>query len=163
MAFRALVFGSVFYHPPSRGLPLAILQPLILLFPIALSSRALSLYSSNVVAATIGGLLIIVGIETYLSLINKPLGEFRTFQLLQAFLNAWTIRITQRIWSIIEYSSEERDVSTTFHPIGDGASQMLLPSWLFPVFIQDLFYPVGSSNLPGDIYESLATKESDSA
>ena len=74
------MFGAVFYPKPLNGLPLAIAQPIILLFPVALSLKAVSLYSTYTIVAIVGGFVLIAGIEVYLSIINKPLDGFRALQ-----------------------------------------------------------------------------------
>ena len=91
-AFRDLIFGSAFYKAPFRGLPLAIVQPFILITPIALSLKSVSTYTSSTIVALVGGLVAIIGIEAYIYVINKPRisEEFRAFTLLRAFLSAWT-------------------------------------------------------------------------
>ena len=124
VSFRALVFGAVFYPKPVKGLPIAIVQPIILLFPVAVSLKAVSLYSTNTIAAIAGGLASIAAIEIYLSIINKPQDGFRALQLLQAFLSAWTADDPRDLERYFQISSEERNVSTTFvrlETLGDDA------------------------------------------
>jgi len=160
ISFRALVFGSVFYPKPARGLPLAIVQPIILLFPTALSLKAISLYSVNTITGIAGGLVLIAGIEIYLSVINKPLDGLRALQLLQAFLNAWTVNNPKDLEHYFQISSEERSVNTTFIQLETSyGSKKPAALLVVPGVHPGPFSPVGSSNLPGDIYESLKTHE----
>ncbi len=161
ISFRALVFGAVFYPKPLNGLPLAIAQPIILLFPVALSLKAVSLYSTYTIVAIVGGFVLIAGIEVYLSIINKPLDGFRALQLLQAFLNAWTADDPEDLEHYFQISSEERNVSTTFirlESLNNGAKNPVA-LLVVPGIHPGPFSPVGSSNLPGDIYESLRTDD----
>ncbi len=91
VCFRAIVFGAVFYSDPLKGLPLGLVQPMLLLIPAALSAKAVSTYSMDTAIAIAGGIVAIIGIEIYLRLINKPVNGLQALRLLQAFLCAWTV------------------------------------------------------------------------
>jgi putative membrane protein len=164
ISFRALIFGSVFYKSPFAGLPLAAVQPVILILPVALSLKAVSLYSGNTIAALVGGIVAIVGIETYLYAINKPRisEELRALPLLQAFLNAWTIEDPVDLEGFFDLVSTEQEVNTTMIRLESSettekntAAQLIVPG-VHP----GPFYPIGSSNLPGDLYKALRTPTS---
>ncbi|MDA4112324.1 MAG: DUF2070 family protein [Thaumarchaeota archaeon] len=166
VSFRALVFGSVFYRSPAQGLPLAFVQPAILILPVALSLKAVSLYSTNTIAALVGGFAGVLGIEIYLYVINKPrnVEGFKALQLFQAFLNAWTIEDSTEMERFFEVVSKDRQVNTTIIRINsndanggiiDNSALLLIVPGVHP----GPFYPVGSSNLPGDIYDALRTKD----
>ncbi len=159
ICFRAIVFGSIFYENQIRGLLPAVLQPAILLVPAALSTRAVSAYSLNTGIALIGGLVTIIGTEIYLSLINKPVKGFKALQLLQAFLTAWTVGNPADLEHYFQISSEERLVSTEVLRIENmEGKQAPAPLLVVPGIHPGPFSPVGSSNLPGDIYQKLHTQ-----
>jgi len=161
ICFRAIVFGSVFYDKPTRGLPLAIVQPVILLLPVAASTRMFSSYMTNSLIAVAGGIVAIVGIEIYLGLINKPNQGYKALLLLQAFLTAWTAGNPSDLEHYFQTSSEERGVTTEIVRLR-GSTQKGNPVAILvvPGIHPGPFSPVGSSNLPGDIYTKLRSESS---
>ena len=154
ISFRAIVFGSVFYGVPILGLAPALVQPLLLLVPAALAMN-LAFVNSETWVAVAGGIVAIAGIEIYLVLINKPVKGFKALRLLQAFLKAWTVGNPSDLEHYFSASSEETKVSTEMISLrGSGPSALLIVPGVHP----GPFSPVGSSNLPGDIYEKLRTE-----
>lgn len=160
MSFRAIILGSVFFGNPVRGLPLSIVQPALLVFPVVLLGRPISLYSGNIAVAAIGGIIALVGTEIYLSLINKPVKGFKALHLLQAFLAAWTAGNPTDLERYFQKSSEENRVSTEMIRLESPQAGSSTPAAILvvPGIHPGPFSPVGSSNLPGDIYQKLRSE-----
>ncbi|MCL4519276.1 MAG: DUF2070 family protein [Thaumarchaeota archaeon] len=154
MAFRALVFGSVFYRKTLYGLPLAIVQPAFVLLPSVLSLKFFSLYSISILSSLVAGFIGLAALELYLSSINRvqKLGQFRPIHLLQAFLDAWTLEDARAIERFLELVGRERVVETTTIKLDSLEKSALL---IVPGVHPGPFYPIGSSNLPYDIYSKL--------
>ena len=161
ICFRAIILGSVFFVNPVQGLPLAIIQPAILLGAAAISTQALSTLSMNVVLAAIGGVIAVVAIEIYLGMLNKPVKGIKALLLLQAFLAAWTTGNPTDLERYFQVSSVERQVTTEMVLLKDSAGEESRPEALLivPGIHPGPFSPVGSSNLPGDLYSKLRTPE----
>ena len=155
---RAVILGSVFFTEPLRALPLAILQPAILFVPVAFSTTVISAYPLNALYGVLGGVVAIVGTEVYLGLINKPVMGFRALPLLQAFLSAWTAGNASDLEGYFQESSEERRVTTEIVRIQSIGNREPSAALILPGIHPGPFSPVGSSNLPGDIYSKLRTE-----
>lgn len=154
MAFRALVFGSVFYKHTVSGLPLAIVQPVLVLFPSLFSTKFLSLYSISIYSSLIAGGIGLVALELYLYSINgaQRFQQFRPIHLLQAFLDAWTLEDARTLERFMEIVSREKNVETTMIRLDAGGESAML---VVPGVHPGPFYPIGSSNLPYDIYSKM--------
>ncbi len=157
IAFRALVFGSIFFDRPSNGLPTAAIQPIILIFPIALLLGRLPLSLTGMITSVTCGLISIVAVELYIRAVNKKVDfeGFRSLELFQAFLKAWIIEDASVLEHFLEMVSKERVVDTTMINLATSNAKSVL--LVVPGIHPGPFYPVGSSNLPFDIYEQLRT------
>lgn len=160
IAFRAIIFGSVFYTSPIFGLPPAIVQPTILFIPVALAMNLQYVATANAATALIGGLISIVAVEVYLDLIDKPVKGLKALRLLQAFLTAWTVGNPTELEHYFQITSEEAKVNTEMVRIKSTTASAGDPSALLvvPGIHPGPFSPVGSSNLPGDIYSKLRSE-----
>ena len=155
-AFRAFVFGSVFYDAQIKGLPLALLQPFVLVLPSIYGLTPSSLLgSTSEVVAVACGIIILVGIELYVASINstQKVKGLRPLELLQAFLNAWVVQDAGKLEQMLDIVSKERIVRTDVLELDSGSSKhaMILVPGIHP----GPFYPIGSSNLPGEIFLAL--------
>lgn len=157
ISFRATIFGSVFYGSPILGLGSAIVQPLLLLPSVLLVLNLSQLESMNTLFALVGGLVAIAGIEIYLELINKPVKGLKALKLLQAFLKAWTVGNPADLENYFQMSSEETCVTTEILRL-TGDDDELAALLVVPGIHPGPFSPVGSSNLPGDIYEKMRSE-----
>lgn len=158
IAFRALVFGSVFYHKTISGLPIAFVQPILILIPMVLSVKEASLNSLNVVSALLAGAIAIGALEVYLASINRTqnIGEFKPLHLLQAFLDAWALEDARALERFLEIVSRGRSVETTMIRLDSARdSQVTSALLIVPGVHPGPFFPIGSSNLPADIYSRL--------
>jgi putative membrane protein len=157
ISFRAFIFGAAFYGSAWHGLPLAFIQPLLLSIPtlFVFGAPGFSLVYFGVAIST--GVAYLVCIEAYLYFINRsPSGRsYNPLQLLQAFLDAWTLEDATRLEVILDRISTEGLVSTELLSIREskGTSVVIVVPGVHP----GPFYPVGSSNLPADIYSKLRT------
>lgn len=161
LSLRAFVFGSVFYGNIISALPLSFVQPVLLAVAITFPWSPLPSRELQLTAGCLAGLVYVIAIEAYLHSINNssPDGDIKPFQLLQAFLSAWTLEDPTRIEEILERESKATKVETSLLKIKGNSNE---PSALIvvPGIHPGPFYPVGSSNLPGDIYSRLRSSES---
>ncbi|MHB2035966.1 MAG: DUF2070 family protein [Nitrososphaerales archaeon] len=160
VSFRALIFGSVFYGNTVRGLPLSLVQPFLLAIPIMYSPTLLSENPLPIISAVLIGLVYVSAAELYLRSINNtaPIGGQKPLQLFQSFLNAWILEDATKMENVLDKVSKPIGVSTGMIKIGensDGKSVLLVVPGIHP----GPFYPVGSSNLPADIYSKLRSPE----
>lgn len=157
ISFRAFVFGSVFYGETFYSLPISIVQPILLAFPI-LELKNVFVPSLPVILAFSLGVIYLISIELYLHFINSslPIAGSRPLQLLQAFLSAWTLEDPGKMEEIFDRASKESEASTELLRVGSPKKSALI---VVPGIHPGPFFPVGSSNLPGEIYLSLGTGE----
>ncbi|MGI0084868.1 MAG: DUF2070 family protein, partial [Nitrososphaerales archaeon] len=113
IAVRALLIGSLFYTHAWQGVPLAFVQPAILILPTIYSPELFTskglLRTFDPASAVIGGLIAIAAIEVYISIINRAaLNEnFKPIELLQAFLSAWAAEDATNLERLLEVVSKE--------------------------------------------------------
>jgi putative membrane protein len=160
-SFRALILGSVFYERPVQGIPLAFLQPLLLFIPIGFQFRILTLSffmgNPDPIAAVIGGLIAVVGIELYMLSINKiKISVYRPFELLQAFLDAWAAEDSTNLERFLDATSKELTIESRMLTI--SSLQQKKAIIVLPGVHPGPFYPIGSSNIPADIFTGLKTE-----
>jgi len=167
ISFRAIIFGSVFYDRPWQGLPLAVVQPALVLAPAIGGFRLLEprfITSSSILLAITAGLICIVAVEIYLWTIDRArsIASFRPFELLRAFLNAWASEDALALERFLEATSKEGTVVTRMLRIGREADSSDSEPRLVEIVIPGLhpgpFYPIGSSNLPGDVFSGLHSR-----
>lgn len=162
-AIRALLIGSLFYPQAWEGLPLAFVQPAILILPTIYSPE---IFSSGVIVgnpepflAVVGGLLAIAAIELYVSLINgvSHIQNFKPIDLLQAFLNAWAAEDATNLERFLDLVSREGIVKSQMIRIEHESESKESEDALIivPGPHPGPFYPIGSSNLPFDIFQKL--------
>lgn len=156
IAFRAIIFGAAFYGRPSSGIPLAFLQPAIVIVPILLEGGTKIGFS---LPAIVAGTIAIIVVSVYIFAINNSGAErkFRPLSLLQAFLNAWVVEDASTIEDLLEFVSKEEVVRSDIlklNTAGGGSVEIIVPG-VHP----GPFYPIGSSNLPADIFNIRHSKE----
>ena len=155
ISFRAFIFGAAFYGSTYQGLPLSFVQPILLSFPILFLPNAAHFSTGLIFESVTAGALYLATIEVYLYFVNKtPLvGRYNPLQLLQAFLDAWTLEDASRLEAILDSVSKKDRVSTEMLSIHvkNGKSALIVVPGVHP----GPFYPVGSSNLPADLYSEL--------
>jgi putative membrane protein len=168
-SFRALILGSLFFDHHLQAIPLSFLQPLFLFVSVTYPSGLLSPFvlftSTTLVVSLIGGAITLLGIEVYLAIVNKPttIKSFRAFDLLQAFLNAWAVEDATNFERFLDATSRQSVIRSEILSISSsnpGGSNRTLPQTVLvivPGVHPGPFYPIGSSNLPGDIYGKLRT------
>jgi putative membrane protein len=156
IAFRAFIFGAAFYGNTFHGLPLSFVQPLLISIPVFLPS--FSLISGYYIAESLAaGILYLIAIEIYLYFVNKTplIGGSNPLQLLQAFLDAWTLEEPTKLEGILDSVSSTSKVTTELLSMRaeNGSTALIVVPGVHP----GPFYPVGSSNLPANIYSALRT------
>jgi len=160
ISFRALIFGSVFYGNTVQGLPLSLVQPLFLAIPIMFYPTVFTKNPLPIISAVLIGFVYVSAVELYLRSINntESIGGQKPLQLFQSFLNAWILEDATKMENVLDKVSKPIGVSTGMIKIGensDGKSVLLVVPGIHP----GPFYPVGSSNLPADIYSKLRSPE----
>ncbi len=160
--FRALILGSLFYEKAWKGIPLAFVQPALLFVPVGLTSRILTLgfFTHNLepVIAVLGGLLALAGIEAYMSSINKiKIRIYRPLELLQAFLNAWAAEDSTNLERFLDATSKEVSIQSRILEISSAKDRTALI--VVPGVHPGPFYPIGSSNIPADIFSRLKSSQ----
>ncbi len=152
---RLLVFGAVFFRSPYQALPLATLQPLLLLAVLTASSNVYAYVAERPLLLG-GGILLLAAVLLYLRLVNRSssgLLPVPTLTIFQAFLQAWSVEEAAPLEKILEKSSSKTTVTTsviTFH--SDGVKPMIVVPDVHP----GPFYPIGSSNLPYQLHHHFA-------
>lgn len=166
VGFRALILGSLFYPKPRDAIPLAFVQPLLLLGPAIFSFRVFSskflTRSLDPAAAIIGGIISIIAIETYIINLDKiKVGSYKPFALLQAFLNAWAAEDATNLERILEATSKETKVTTQILELKTNQNSNQQETYSAKIVLPGIhpgpFYPIGSSNIPADIFRGLGT------
>ncbi len=168
ISIRALLIGSLFYPKAWQGVPLALVQPAMLILPMIYSpqlfSFAIMVGTPDPAAAVIGGTIALVAIELYVTSINKvsKVEYFKPIDLLQAFLNAWAAEDATNLERFLDVVSKERVVKSQMLLIqsSDGASVEKTSAnalIIVPGPHPGPFYPIGSSNLPFDIFHKLSS------
>jgi putative membrane protein len=163
ISIRALLIGSLFYQKAWQGVPLAIVQPALIALPMVYSPQLLSysIFVSNPgpISALVGGVITLVAIELYIFAINRAskTEHFKPIELLQAFLNAWAVEDATNMERVLDFGSKEGTVMSQMLLIkgtGDDSKTALL---VVPGLHPGPFYPIGSSNLPFDVFHKLSS------
>jgi putative membrane protein len=163
IAFRALILGSLFYEKPWQAIPLSIVQPLFLFVSVGFQFRILTAHffmaNPDPIAAIIGGFVAILGIELYMSSINKiKISIYRPLELLRAFLNAWAVEDATSLERFLDATSKEVYIESRMLEITSSSGRTT--SIVLPGVHPGPFYPIGSSNIPGDIFTHLKSDKS---
>lgn len=161
--FRALILGSLFYEKPWRGIPLAFVQPSLLFLPVGFQFRILTVdfftHSLDPIISILGGIVALTGIEVYMSSINKiKIRIYRPLELLQAFLNAWAAEDSTNLERFLDATSREVLIESRMLQL--SSSQNKNAVIVVPGVHPGPFYPIGSSNIPADIYARLKSSQS---
>jgi putative membrane protein len=162
VSFRALILGSLFYERPWQGIPLAFVQPLLLFIPVGFQFKVLALnffmQNPDPVAAILGGIVALAGIELYMSSINKiKISVYRPLELLQAFLDAWAAEDSTNLERFLDATSKEVSIESRMLTISSSRQREAII--IVPGVHPGPFYPIGSSNIPADIFAGLRSTE----
>jgi len=153
-AFRLLIFRSVFLKRTSAALAASSLQPTLLTLSLTLGS-ALSDGLTAKPSIYIGGSILVVSVLVYLKIVNnsgEALLKTSALTMFQAFLEAWSSDQPESLEDVMKMSGSDISVRTSLIILGMGGSRSAL---VVPEVHPGPFYPVGSSNLPFQIYEHL--------
>jgi len=157
--FRAFVFGTVFYRSPLRGLPLAFIQPALISIPVFIIGSNIQSLSATLLVPLAVGFATIAAVELYMRAINGTLKiqGFRPLEMLQAFIGAWVVEDPQNMERMLEMVSSDTNVESEILDLKAGGtfSALLVVPGIHP----GPFYPIGSSNLPSDIFNALRDEE----
>jgi putative membrane protein len=155
IGLRYGIFVSVFGAGLLRSLVVAFIAPLIFLF-VPLWNLAFQLGSS--VTVIIFG-TIIVGTSVIWSILADGSGKPKiksTFEVLQAFLLAWTEKKEETIESIFESRANAQEISTRVLQFKSEADREV--SLVLPEIHPGPFSPIGGSNLPYQLFKYFHRK-----
>lgn len=158
ISFRLLVFRSVFSNKLFIVLPIVALQP-IAIFPILSIGYDIITYIIEHPLIFVSGLILNLAVLVYLFLINtagKGILKAPAITMLQAFLRAWSSDEPTLLEEIIEKSSTNTTVKTS---ILNFSTDKKKPSLIIPEIHPGPFYPIGSSNLPYQLFQYFSEKK----
>jgi putative membrane protein len=154
---RLLIFESVFLKNSYTALLLAVIQPLLLTISMTTTSDIFP-YLSSQPMILISGFLLLTFVSLYLWFVNHsglgilPASPITMFQ---AFLQAWTAEEPRALESILEKSSLKTTVTTSAITFYSNSGK---PMIAIPEIHPGPFYPIGSSNLPYQMYRHFRDK-----
>ena len=166
VSIRILILGTVFFNRIIYGVLVSIIQPLILfsiipyiqmgiIFP---EEQLIQLLNKEPFAFSVG-VMIPLASMTYLILLNRTGGNIlknSPVKLLQAFLQAWVSERPKQFEELFDKISLEKDVSTKILEFDTETNRNVL---IVPEVHPGPFHPIGSSNLPFDLWEWFSNKK----
>ena len=166
VSIRILILGSVFFNRIVYGVLVSIIQPLILFASIPYiqigiffpKEQLIQLLNKEPFAFSIG-IMIPLATMTYLILLNKTGGDIlknSPVRLLQAFLQAWVSERPKLFEELFDKISLEKDVSTKILEFKTKTNRSVL---IVPEVHPGPFHPIGSSNLPFDLWKWFSNKK----
>tara|TARA_Y100000294_G_scaffold150639_1_gene148036 strand:- start:618 stop:2369 length:1752 start_codon:yes stop_codon:yes gene_type:complete len=158
IAFRLLVFRSVFLDHLHLVLPTVILQPALLATILSMGYN-LTTYTLEITVLIGSGLILNLAVLIYLKRVNAVASgilNVPAITMLQAFLKAWTSEESTSLEEIIDISSTKMSVQTSILTFNTENKKSSL---IIPEVHPGPFYPIGSSNLPYQIYKFYSEKK----
>ena len=155
IGLRTLILGSVFFDNMIIGFLVSTIQPLLLL-PMVIPVSQLQIIAQREMVSIALGFAIPSSIVVYLTMLNrsaKGIISASPLKFLRAFLLAWATDNPELFEEIVERDGSSRSVQT--HVIefsGVDQHQVLVIPEIHP----GPFYPVGSSNLPYQLYQRFS-------
>ena len=148
IGIRTLIMGSIFFEKIMYGLLASIIQPLVILNSAMPRIEIFNLFSTETLAVSTGVFIPIAAV-TYLFMLDRSQGDVlknSPLKLLRAFLNAWVAERPKLFEDIFEKLSLEKEIDTKI--IEFNKKTLLVVPEVHP----GPFYPIGSSNLPFELY-----------
>ncbi len=166
VSIRILILGSVFFNRIVYGVLVSIIQPLILFASIPYiqigiffpKEQLVQLLNKEPFAFSVG-IMIPLATMIYLILLNRTGGNIlknSPVRLLQAFLQAWVSERPKLFEELFDKISLEKDVSTKMVEFKTKTNQSVL---IVPEVHPGPFHPIGSSNLPFNLWEWFSNKK----
>ena len=166
VSIRILILGSVFFNRIVYGVLVSIIQPLILFASIPYiqigiffpKEQLVQLLNKEPFAFSVG-IMIPLATMIYLILLNRTGGNIlknSPVRLLQAFLQAWVSERPKLFEELFDKISLEKDVSTKMVEFKTKTNRSVL---IVPEVHPGPFHPIGSSNLPFDLWEWFSNKK----
>lgn len=156
VSFRICIFRSVFGATLRRAIPIGLAAPFAILFFLVPIQFIPSVFS-NSVALGFGVLLICLGAVwvTMADRAGRPAIK-STFNVLQAFLSAWTEKDGTRFEKIAEEKADEKPIGTFLMTFTVGKEDGY--SLIIPEVHPGPFLSVGGSNLPFVLYRAFSRR-----
>jgi len=166
VSIRILILGSVFFNRIVYGVLVSIIQPLILFASIPYiqigiffpKEQLIQLLNKEPFAFSVG-IMIPLATMIYLILLNRTGGNIlknSPVRLLQAFLQAWVSERPKLFEELFDKISLEKDVSTKILEFKTKTNRSVL---IVPEVHPGPFHPIGSSNLPFDLWKWFSNKK----
>ena len=166
ISLRILILGSVFFNRILYGVLVSMIQPLILfsiipyiqmgvVFP---KEQLIQILNKEPFAFSVG-IMIPLASMIYLILLNRTGGDIlknSPVKLLQAFLQAWVVERPKLFEELFDKLSLEKDVSTKILEFKTKTNRNVL---IVPEVHPGPFYPIGSSNLPFDLWKWFSNEK----
>jgi putative membrane protein len=155
IGLRYGIFVSVFGAGRLRSLIVALIGPLIFLF-VSLWNSAFQVGSSLIVIV-FGAIIVSISLiwSVYADGSGRPKIK-STFEVLQAFLLAWTEKKKENIETIFESRANLKDISTRVLRFRNEANDEV--SLVLPEIHPGPFSPIGGSNLPFLLFKFFQRK-----
>ena len=158
IAFRLLIFRSVLSNHLYLVLPTVTLQPTLLAAILSMGYN-LTTYAIEISVLIGSGLILNLAVLIYLKRVNSAGSDILKIPaiiMLQAFLKAWTSEEATSLEEIIETSSSMKTVQTSILKFNTKNKK---PIVIIPEVHPGPFYPIGSSNLPYQIFKFFSEKK----
>jgi len=158
IAFRLLIFRSVLSNHLYLVLPTVTLQPTLLAAILSMGYN-LTTYAIEISVLIGSGLILNLAVLIYLKRVNSAGSDILKIPaiiMLQAFLKAWTSEEATSLEEIIDISSSKMTVQTSILTFNTEIKKSAI---VIPEVHPGPFYPIGSSNLPYQIYKFLSEKK----
>ncbi|MFQ6010605.1 MAG: DUF2070 family protein [Nitrososphaerales archaeon] len=148
IAFKLLVYGTIYLRGPYKALPFTIVQPLLI---FSLNPDGLVIITGQIPLLTLG-VAFILSVATYVKYVDWASNKYEIkspIKLLRGFIGSWTTNSPDFLEEILDEESSRREVKcqmVTF--AGDHSKRTLMVPEVHP----GPFEPIGSSNLPYQLY-----------
>ena len=149
--FRFLVYRSVFSNNIYTVLIISVTQPFTLTYVIIDLKQFNYLIEKPILL--VGGIILILSVIILLHIVESvgyKIIKVSPLSMFQAFLKAWTSEEANSLEEIIEELSSSGSVRTNTIIFNKKTSKPIL---IIPEIHPGPFYPIGSSNLPFNIFE----------
>ncbi len=153
VGIRVLIFGGIFFEKLVVGFLVSFIQPIFLMVVVIPFSQIqpLMLVLGSMIP------LSVLSYQEFLVRRGENILKYSPLKLLRMFLLAWATDRPHELEEIFERESSSRMVtSTTLEFAGKNHSQIVM---IVPGVHPGPFYPVGSSNLPFQLYQWFSTQK----
>ena len=148
IAFKLLVFGTIYFNGPVKALPFAFVQPILIL---SLNPDAIGILILQIPLVAFG-IAFIFSVAAYIRYIDRASNVFEIkspIRLLRGFIRSWTTNSPDYLEEILDKESSRREVKCQMLTFSGKHGKRAL---LVPEVHPGPFEPIGSSNLPYQLF-----------